>query len=130
MSGHRKICTIHRTRFTEVCPECDANRQREYKQRERERGSAASRMYDHRWREARDLFLKQPENRNCVYCLEKTPPKKRSSEVVDHFIPHKGDLALFWDKSNWRPACKRCHDKKTATMDGGFGRKVVDTDTR
>ena len=42
--------------------------------------------------------------------------------VVDHIIPHKGDQKLFWDTRNWQPLCKPCHDKKTATEDGGFGR--------
>jgi 5-methylcytosine-specific restriction protein A len=42
--------------------------------------------------------------------------------VVDHIIPHKGDKALFWDSGNWQALCKRCHDVKTATEDGGFGR--------
>ena len=42
--------------------------------------------------------------------------------VVDHIIPHKGDKVLFWDRSNWQPLCKTCHDTKTAREDGGFGR--------
>lgn len=24
---------------------------------------------------------------------------------------------MFWDKSNWQPLCKKCHDKKTMTED-------------
>ncbi|MFR3634507.1 MAG: HNH endonuclease [Sutterella sp.] len=35
--------------------------------------------------------------------------------------PHKGDMALFWDQSNWQPLCHTCHSKKTAREDGGFG---------
>jgi len=43
--------------------------------------------------------------------------------VVDHIIPHRGDLALFWDeKNNWQALCHRCHSRKTAREDGGFGR--------
>ena len=33
--------------------------------------------------------------------------------VVDHIVPHRGDQKLFWDKSNWQPLCKACHDRKT-----------------
>jgi predicted kinase len=44
-----------------------------------------------------------------------------AGEVVDHIIPHKGDYELFWDEGNWQTLCKRCHDVKTATEDGGFG---------
>ena len=30
--------------------------------------------------------------------------------VVDHIVPHKGDMALFWDKSNWQGLCAHCHN--------------------
>lgn len=33
--------------------------------------------------------------------------------VVDHIVPHRGDQKLFWDRSNWQPLCKACHDQKT-----------------
>lgn len=42
--------------------------------------------------------------------------------LVDHIIPHKGDMELFWDRNNWQAMAKECHDKKTATEDGGFGK--------
>ena len=37
--------------------------------------------------------------------------------VVDHVVPHRGDEQLFWDRSNWRALCKRCHDQKTRRED-------------
>lgn len=122
MAGHRKICSIHRIAFRGRCPECEIRRQADAKKKEQLRGSASSRLYGHRWRKESQRFLRMEENKNCHYCLQKNPPKKRSPTVVDHFIPHKGDLKLFWDRSNWRASCKRCHDYKTATEDGGFGR--------
>jgi 5-methylcytosine-specific restriction protein A len=45
-----------------------------------------------------------------------------AASIVDHIKPHKGNKVLFWDKNNWQPLCKRHHDIKTATEDGGFGR--------
>lgn len=30
--------------------------------------------------------------------------------VVNHRIPHKGDLKLFWDWDNLESACADCHD--------------------
>lgn len=42
--------------------------------------------------------------------------------VVDHIVPHCGNQQLFWDTDNWQPLCKKHHDRKTATEDGGFGR--------
>jgi 5-methylcytosine-specific restriction protein A len=51
--------------------------------------------------------------------------------VVDHILPHRGDRVLFWDRSNWQALSKKCHDRKTAEHDGGFGnaRTVVRTST-
>jgi 5-methylcytosine-specific restriction protein A len=40
---------------------------------------------------------------------------------VDHIIPHKGNKGLFWTRFNHQALCKSCHDRKTATEDGGFG---------
>ena len=33
--------------------------------------------------------------------------------VVDHIEPHRGDKIKFWDRGNWQPLCKDCHDRKT-----------------
>ena len=41
-------------------------------------------------------------------------------DVVDHVVPHRGDQRLFWDERNWAPACKPCHDAKTA-REGRWG---------
>jgi hypothetical protein len=30
--------------------------------------------------------------------------------VVDHIVPHRGDMKLFWDSGNWQSLCKTCHD--------------------
>jgi len=30
--------------------------------------------------------------------------------VVDHIIPHRGDLGLFWDEENWQSLCGTCHN--------------------
>ena len=96
---------------------CDTHKRvtRKYENRE----SAHKRGYNSRWRKARLTFLsKHPL---CRHCEEAGVTKL--AEVVDHIIPHKGSTELFWDKENWQPLCKRCHDIKTATEDGGFGNK-------
>lgn len=65
------------------------------------------------------MYLRQ--NPLCVHCEEEG--LINPAEVVDHIKPHKGDTTLFWDsENNWQPLCKRHHDIKTATEDGGFGR--------
>jgi 5-methylcytosine-specific restriction enzyme A len=82
-------------------------------QYDKNRGTAAQRGYGARWRKVRTHYLaKHPV---CVRCCH-------VATVVDHIIPHKGDMNLFWDRNNWQPLCKTCHDRKTATEDGGFGR--------
>ena len=37
--------------------------------------------------------------------------KVSPARVVDHIRPHRGDVELFWDRSNWQPLCKPCHDR-------------------
>lgn len=87
------------------------------KSHDKERGSAHQRGYDSKWRKARIGFL--TKNPFCIFCREKGIIKPAT--VVDHIIPHKGDKKLFWDKTNWQPLCKQCHDRKTVKEDGGFG---------
>lgn len=36
-----------------------------------------------------------------------------ASAEVDHVIPHRGDLRLFWDRANLQGLCKPCHSRKT-----------------
>ena len=44
-----------------------------------------------------------------------------SATVLDHIRPHRGNLALFWDQTNWQGLCYRCHGKKTALETWGRG---------
>lgn len=54
------------------------------------------------------------------------PDKRHVGRIVsatdlDHIIPHKGDMRIFWDRNNWQPLCHECHSYKTAREDGGLG---------
>ena len=76
---------------------------------------SSKRGYNSRWaRESKQFLRAHPL---CVRCLEKDPPQYTRATVVDHIVPHRGDLKLFWDRSNWQPLCKRCHDQKTRNED-------------
>jgi 5-methylcytosine-specific restriction protein A len=75
------------------------------------------RMYWGRWRRASARYL--AEHPFCVRC--ELVGLVTPATVTDHAIPHRGDDRLFWDAANWQPLCKLCHDRKTATEDGGFG---------
>lgn len=85
---------------------------------DKRRGSAAARGYGYKWQKASKTYLLN--HPFCVRCLAKNVYEKAT--VVDHIKPHKGNQQLFWNKNNWQALCKRCHDIKTATEDGGFGR--------
>ncbi|MFH0809709.1 MAG: P27 family phage terminase small subunit, partial [Pseudomonadota bacterium] len=37
------------------------------------------------------------------------------------YLRAKGDMALFWDESNWQSSCEECHRLKSASEDGAFG---------
>jgi len=67
-----------------------------------------------RYRDSRQWFLTKSKHL-CVRC-------GRSGDVLDHIHSHSGDYQLFWNVRNWQCLCKKCHDRKTAMEDGGFGR--------
>lgn len=78
-------------------------------QHNNDRDNASKRGYNSRWQKARKAFLHA--NPLCKYC--KDNGKYVEATVVDHIIPHRGDQKLFWDRNNWQPLCKKCHDEKT-----------------
>lgn len=90
------------------------------------RGNANEQGYSSRWRIESKLFLRAHPLCQCAECGEGRNPGARVAEVVDHRKPHRGDQRLFWDQSNWQALSKRCHDRKTATEDGGFGRERIE----
>lgn len=64
-------------------------------------------LYGRKWRVAKGKFIaKHPI---CRMCLDagRTEPAR----VVDHVVPHKGNAALFWDRSNWQALCFNCHNQ-------------------
>lgn len=84
---------------------------------EAKRPHARERGYGSKWQAARAEYLEA--NPTC-----RTAGCGKPATVVDHITPHRGDLALFWRRSNWQPLCAGCHGRKTARRDGGFGRAV------
>jgi 5-methylcytosine-specific restriction protein A len=92
-------------------PQSEAERQRRV---DMTRGSSTSRLYGYRWQQERKRFLQQ--HPLCVHCLAKGVIT--AATVVDHRKAHRGDRTLFWDKSNWDPCCKPCHDAKPEAAEG------------
>jgi 5-methylcytosine-specific restriction enzyme A len=120
MTAHRapSPCSGGCGRLVATPGKCDACLSKARKQQDAQRGSAAERGYGNRWQKARATYLRK--NPLCVHC--KAEDRLIAATVVDHRIPHRGDWVLFWDTDNWQSLCKRHHDVKTATEDGGFGR--------
>ena len=90
------------------------------KQSEVKRESSTQRGYGYRWQQTSKGFLRSHPLCQCPDCLEGVK-RLIAATVVDHIIPHKGDMTLFWNRDNWQAMSKACHDKKTAREDGGFG---------
>lgn len=87
------------------------------------RPNATERGYGPEWRKESAAYLKRHPLCECKEC--KASGRPRPSTIVDHIKAHKGNMALFWDMSNWRAMAKRCHDRKTVLEDGGFGREPI-----
>lgn len=79
------------------------------------RKTAAQRGYGSKWQKAREAYLKLHP-----LCVDH---KRRGhivpATVVDHVIPHRGDLKLFWDRNNWQSLCKPCHDGHKQRIERG-----------
>ena len=95
-----------------LCP-CKARSAKSYEQ---QRGSASARGYDQRWRIESKAWLAALGAPLCACGCG------RKANVVDHRVAHKGNQALFWDKTNWQPMAFSCNSRKAAKHEGGFGR--------
>lgn len=84
------------------CP-CQRQSDRARKARfDRTRPSARQRGYDSAWEKARGAFL--AEHPDCAMC-------GAPATTVDHKIPHRGNMVLFWNKSLWQSLCTSCHNR-------------------
>lgn len=98
---------------------CTDHAKLKQKQVEARRESSAKRGYGYRWQQVSKGFLRAHPLCQCPDCLEGVKQLKPAT-VVDHIIPHRGDMNLFWNRNNWQAMAKECHDRKTAKEDGGF----------
>lgn len=70
------------------------------------KGTANQRGYNYAWQKARLVHLAAYPL--CIYC--ERAGRVTAGTVVDHIVAHKGDMTLFWAKTNWQTLCKTCHD--------------------
>ena len=67
--------------------------------------TSAQRGYGWKWQQARERHLKA--HPLCAMC--EAEGLVTQGNVVDHIVPHRGDQALFWDRSNWQTLCSAHH---------------------
>jgi 5-methylcytosine-specific restriction protein A len=81
------------------------------RKRDRQRPNVDVRRLYHtaRWRKLRALVLQ--EEPLCCDCMNEN--QVIASTDVDHEVPHRGDLELFWSRANLRGRCHECHSRKT-----------------
>ena len=111
-----RICACgNRVPYGVQC-QCQQRTARERRARhDQRRPSASARGYDSKWQLARAEFLRL--HPLCRHCNE------APATVVHHIIPHRGDLSLFWKRSNWMPVCKPCHDGPLQSQEQSYRRR-------
>jgi len=65
--------------------------------------------YGYKWRKESKAYLKA--NPLCVEC--QAQGRITLGTDVDHIKPHKGDMDLFWRRSNWQTLCSVHHKAKS-----------------
>lgn len=70
--------------------------------------TANQRGYNYAWQKARLDHLN--DNPLCLYCEREG--RVTAANTVDHIIAHRGDMTIFWDRSNWMSLCAPCHSSK------------------
>lgn len=63
-------------------------------------------LYGGRWQRARRQYL--TAHPTCVICAKRGV--LTSATVVDHIVPHRGDVEAFWDMDGWQALCAHCHN--------------------
>lgn len=93
-----------------IKPQCKRHKvTAEYESKTRKDSTNAS-GYGYKWQLASRAHLKA--NPLCVECENKG--RIILATEVHHTTAHRGDMALFWDKSRWQSICKPCHSRLTA----------------
>lgn len=87
-------------------PQGAQTREQQRRDYDRRRGSASERGYDHSWSKASKAFLEL----HPLCCGCDAVGLVAAARLTDHIQPHKGDAALFWDRSNWQACCQWHHD--------------------
>lgn len=108
---HRGCPALSRTGY---CPDHETDRlayyHTAYAAIDQSRPTSRQRGYDTRW----TAYSKARLARHPL-CEE----HRRNGQLVratctDHIVPHRGDMRIFWDKTNHQSLCLSCNSKKSA----------------
>jgi len=106
MKGPR-VCNCGKLVAAGIVCECQRERKASY---DANRPTARQRGYDAKWQRAAKSFLARHP-----YCACGCG---RLADCVDHITPHRGDMKLFWDKSNWQAlASSPCHSSRKQALE-------------
>ncbi len=91
---------------------------------ERERGSARERGYTPEW----DKVARHEKNLHplCLGCS--AVGWVAATTVIDHIIPHKGNMVLFWDPLNRQPACTPHHSTVKQVLEDLYAKGKASND--
>lgn len=78
------------------------------------RRTASQRGYDGRWRKERASWLALNP-----WCVSLGSGCTLIGELVDHVVPHRGDMSVFWNRSNWQTLCTHCHSVHKQRIETG-----------
>src|SRR5262245_57412117 len=110
---------------------CEQCQKKHTKPSDLKRQTSHERGYDHKWRRARKAWLAKHglcgdrmNGTSTDHSICASIGRFIPATVLDHISPHNGDKHLFWAQDNWQSLCEACHNRKTATEDGGFIKKI------
>ena len=105
-----QYCSVPTCREKVPSGRCPTHQQQARAQETRYQHGATG--YGRQWRKARAQYFSDPAHVLCVTC--QVAGKVVLAEELDHIVPHRGDQALFWDRTNWQGLCRTHHAEKTA----------------
>jgi 5-methylcytosine-specific restriction endonuclease McrA len=75
--------------------------------------TTSERGYGWAWQKARAGHLR--DSPLCVMC--RAEGRVVVATVVDHSIPHRGDMVLFWKSEHWQSLCASHHSSEAQRRD-------------
>lgn len=103
----RGRCDVHEA----IVQAKEASRRKAF---DRQRPNANARGYTNKWRQySKARLVKHPLCRAC-----ERNGRTVLAEVTDHIVPHRGDMKLFWDKTNHQSLCLACNTRKEGAASG------------